>query len=242
MVTHREAPLSDQEIPLPGGQINSVIRIGDTVRRATRHDMSLQHALYAHLAAQGFSGAPRFLGHDDRGREILTYLPGEVLFDKDDFSDGQLADAARLLRRYHDCTTDFPPVLAAGAEVMCHNDWTPANTICVDGRPTGMIDFDTIAPGTRLWDVTCSAWMWLGLAEDTWSPADQRRRLELFVAAYDHPSCTPGLAAAVLPTRQAGRIRFARHKGMEAAVAWAENAMAWTLTHITAHYHPDGLS
>lgn len=230
------------EIPLPGGQINSVVRVGDTVRRATTRDMSVQHALFAHLAAKGFSGAPRFLGHDERGREMLTFVPGDVLFDKDDFSDAQLHAAARLLRTYHDATVDFPAVLAAGAEVMCHNDWTPANTTFVDDLPTGMIDFDTAMPGTRLWDFTYSTWMWLGLNEPVWTVEDQRRRLLLFVEAYGHPTCTPGLVAACLPAHQAGRIHFARQKGMEAAVTWAENALAWTLDNITEYFHPSGLT
>ncbi len=183
--------MTHPEIPLPGGQINAVVRVGDTVRRTPERDMSVQHALLRHLEAAGFTAAPRFLGHDEAGREILSFMPGEVPYERDDFSDAELASAARLLRAYHDATSDFPPVLAAGAEVMCHNDWTPANTTCLDGLPTGMIDFDTAEPGTRLWDVAYSAWMWLGLAEPVWSPDDQRRRLAVFVAAYDHPSVTP---------------------------------------------------
>lgn len=233
--------MTQSEIPLEGGQINSVVRIGDTVRRATSRDTSLQHALFAHLAAKGFAGAPRFLGHDEQGREILTFMPGDVFYDKDDFSDTQLAAAARLLRAYHDATSDFPPVIAAGAEVMCHNDWTPANTTCIDGLPSGMIDFDTAQPGARVWDLAYSTWMWLGLAEPVWTPEDQRRRLVLFVTAYDHPSCTPALVATTIPTRQAGRIHFARRKNLPAAVTWAENAMAWTLDNITEHFHPSGL-
>lgn len=238
---HVEARLSEQEIPLAGGQVNGAVRVGDTVRRATRHDTRMQQALLAHLERKGFEHAPRFLGHDDQGREILTYLPGEVLFDKDDFSDEQLSDAADLLRRFHDCTTDFPPVHAAGAEVMCHNDWTPANTVLVDDKPAGMIDFDTIMPGTRLWDLTYSVWTWLGLGEDRWSPQDQLRRLDLFVAAYDHPSCTPDLVAACLPGRQAGRAHWAKQRGLVAGAEWAQACLAWTLVNITNHHHPDGL-
>ncbi|MBU1304024.1 MAG: phosphotransferase [Alphaproteobacteria bacterium] len=218
-----------------------MVRIGDTVRRATQRDTSLQRALLDHLQAKGFVHAPRFLGHDDTGRDILTYLPGEVLFDKDDFSDAQLAGAARLLRRFHDCTADFPPVRDAGAEIMCHNDWTPANTVFVKDVPFGMIDFDTIMPGTRLWDLTYSAWTWLGLSEERWSPHDQLRRLELFVAAYDHPSCTPALVAACLPARQAGRAHWATQQGRSAGADWANACLAWTLSNITNHYHPDGL-
>ena len=58
-----------------------------------------------HLEAVGFDGAPRFLGVDDRGREILSYIPGEVagrprppwIADED-----RMISLARLVRAYAD--------------------------------------------------------------------------------------------------------------------------------------------
>ena len=37
------------------------------------------HALLAHLAGKGFPGAPRPLGFDEQGREVLTFLEGETI-------------------------------------------------------------------------------------------------------------------------------------------------------------------
>ena len=37
------------------------------------------HALLAHLAAKAFTGAPRPLGFDEQGREVLTFLEGETV-------------------------------------------------------------------------------------------------------------------------------------------------------------------
>ena len=37
------------------------------------------HAFLRHLARMGFEGAPKVVGTDDEGREILTYIEGEVL-------------------------------------------------------------------------------------------------------------------------------------------------------------------
>lgn len=233
--------MTDPEIPLPGGQIAQPVRVGDTVRRQPRTDQSFQHALLAHLEAKGFAAAPRFLGHDDQNRQILSFIPGHVPVGEGNFTEAQLTAAARLLRAYHDATTDFPPVRAANAEIACHNDWTPANTVFVDNRPAALIDFDTAAPGTRLWDLIYSVWTWLDLGDTEWHPAEQRRRLELFVAAYDHPSCTPALVALALPARQTGRAHWAAGRNLAAAVTWANACLAWTLTHIVPHYHPDGL-
>ena len=35
--------------------------------------------------------------------------------------------------------------------------------------PTGMIDFDTARPGSRLWDLTYSVWTWLDFGEPRWA-------------------------------------------------------------------------
>ncbi|KRA99167.1 hypothetical protein ASD83_01140 [Devosia sp. Root685] len=233
--------MADEEVALHGGLVNGVVRVGNTVRRRHSGDFSVQHALLAHLAAKGFGAAPRFLGYDEQGREMLTYLEGHVPVGEGNFTDSQLAAAARLLRAFHDATVDFPLVLAGGHEVVCHNDWTPTNTVMTDGVPTGMIDFDTARPGLRLWDLTYSVWTWLDFGEPRWDPAEQRRRMAHFIAAYDHPSCTPGLVTACLPGRQAGRAHWAEQRGMREAVDWCQQCMSWTLDNITAHFHPDGL-
>src|SRR5260221_6573384 len=63
---------SGTEIPLAGGNMSSgVVRVGDTVRRPAGPWTPAVHALLAHLHAVGFDGAPRPLGVDERGREVL---------------------------------------------------------------------------------------------------------------------------------------------------------------------------
>ncbi|WP_131764830.1 hypothetical protein [Candidatus Protofrankia californiensis] len=43
------------------------------------HESSAIHTLLRHLATVGFDGAPRVLGIDEHGREILTYLDGDTV-------------------------------------------------------------------------------------------------------------------------------------------------------------------
>jgi hypothetical protein len=54
------------EVPLPGGSVNTVVRVGDTVRR--RPAGRFVHELLAFFERAGWDGAPRFLGVDERGR------------------------------------------------------------------------------------------------------------------------------------------------------------------------------
>jgi Ser/Thr protein kinase RdoA (MazF antagonist) len=178
--------------------------VGDTVRRATGPWSAAVHSLLRHLEARGFAGAPRFRGLDAQGREILTFLPGEVgryPLPAYMWSDSALTGAARLLRRYHDATVGFvPPSDAqwqmvypdpAQHEVLCHNDFAPYNLTFVDEQPVGIIDFDWAGPGPRLWDLAYAAYRFvpvsyatdvvaLGLAD----PARQATRLRRFCAAY----------------------------------------------------------
>jgi Ser/Thr protein kinase RdoA (MazF antagonist) len=121
-----------------------VVRVGDTVRRPTGPHSAFVHQLLEHLEAVGFDAAPRLLGTDAHGREVFSFLRGEVPADLDYFTDEQLADAFRLLRRFHDATAGSS--LAAGADIVCHGDISPCNTVFRDGRPVALIDFDAAAP------------------------------------------------------------------------------------------------
>ncbi len=140
------------------------------------------HAILRHLEAKGFHGAPRFLGLDDKGREVLTYLPGEVPSDLSAFSDDQIAAAAELLRSLHDATTDCE--LRAGNEVICHGDPSPCNCVFVDGVPSGFIDFDAAHLGTRDDDVGYAAWLWLDIGNNELAPQVQGQVPITFLTAY----------------------------------------------------------
>lgn len=205
-----------------------VVRIGDTVRRPVSGDRTVQRALLEHLARKRFEGAPRFLGVDSQGREILSLLPGEVPSELGHYGDDSLAAAAGLLRRLHDATADFLLVRESSAEAMCHNDWGPCNTVFEAGVPYGIIDFDTVAPGERLSDLGCSAWLWLDIGNEDYSGGEQLRRLGVFAAAYD-----PGFAVARLVpfvlARQTALAASAAARGETALAEWAAACAAWSV-------------
>lgn len=152
----------DEQV-LQGG-LNTVVRVGTTVRRPVGAWTPAVHALLAHLAKQGFAGAPRAYGIDEQGREVLDFVEGEVLtypLPPVAVSDEGLASVGRLLRDYHDLTVEFLPEAADAVwyveprepvEVLCHGDFAPHNMVFRDGRAAAVIDFDTAHPGPRVWD------------------------------------------------------------------------------------------
>src|SRR5919108_6224129 len=104
--------LDEGEVLLSGGLTNAglVTRVGDTVRRPWRPMSSSAWALFDHLERVGFDGAPRFLGVDERGREMLSYIPGEAVVEPYEdwaLTDEALVSVAELLRRYHDAAASF---------------------------------------------------------------------------------------------------------------------------------------
>lgn len=202
-----------EELPLAGGNLSTVVRVGDTVRRPLRPWSGAVHGLLRHLEARGFDGAPRFLGIDERGREILSFIAGEVgayPLPASMWSDAALVGTVRLLRRLHDATRDFvtPPGAtwqfvypdATRHEVICHNDVAPYNTVFAEGQPRALIDFDTAGPGPRIWDVAYAAFTFVPLASfvpgsdgrvvayaSTQHAAERGRRLQLLKSAYGLP-------------------------------------------------------
>jgi phosphotransferase family enzyme len=175
---------------LPGGHVTPVVRVGDTVRRTPSASAAFVHRLLRHLEAEGFSGAPRFLGFDDAGREILSFLEGHVAWDQPQpaevSSDASLQAAARLVRAFHDYTAGTD--LAGEAEVVCHNDLSPRNTVYRDlGAglvPVAFIDWDIAAPGERIHDVAHVCWQFLDLGPAIADPVDAARRMTLICDAY----------------------------------------------------------
>jgi Phosphotransferase enzyme family len=190
----------EREEPLAGGWINQVVRVGETVRRPTGAWTPAVHALLRHLAEAGFAGAPRVHGIDDRGREILDYIPGRVAYDPPPpwvHADVALRASGRLLRAFHDATVGFTPPAGAAwslpprrpAEVICHGDAAAYNTVYRDRLPVALIDFDTAHPGPRVWDLAYACYRLAPLPDPEREPAapplrEQGRRLRVLVDAY----------------------------------------------------------
>ena len=133
-----------------------VVRVADTVRRPAAPNAAFVRALLKHLEAVGFDAAPRSLGTDELGREVLTFLEGGVPPDLDPaISDDALTAAGELIRRFHDACDD-----------VCHHDLSPCNFVFREGEPVGIIDFDAAAPGERLQDVGYALFTWLNVGTE----------------------------------------------------------------------------
>ncbi|KSW30134.1 phosphotransferase [Cellulomonas sp. B6] len=184
------------EQTLDGGNVNAVVRVGDTVRRSAGPWTPTVHALLAWVRARGVTCLPAPLGRDDEGREVLGWVPGDVvgwpapawLWDA-----RTRAQAGATLRAVHDATVGFDLAGAvwrspahAPAEVVCLNDVAPYNMVFDGTELVGLIDVDMASPGPRAWDLAYLAYRLCGWCEDTPAPDDAApaERLADLLAAY----------------------------------------------------------
>jgi hypothetical protein len=201
--------VSEVEEPLAGGTLNTVVRVGDTVRRPSGPWTPTIHALLRHVRANGFDLCPEPLGFDEQGREILSYVPGDTVgwslpWPGWLWGEDLLASMGRATARYHAAVAGFRPdgvvpwqydagALAPG-EVVCHDDLAPYNLVFGDGGLGCVIDWDLARPGTVESELAFVAWQWVPLHHPDvarlfgWeSPPDYGRRLQILLDAYGYP-------------------------------------------------------
>jgi hypothetical protein len=219
------------EIVLEGGDLNEVVKVGDTVRRPQDEWSPAVHALLAHFEAVGFDGAPRFLGVDEQGREILSFVEGDPGLAPLPADDGVLMALGELLRRMHDAVAGFVPPADAtwftGGEgpLICHRDLFPPNVILRGGRPVALIDWDFAGPAEPLDDIVSAASHWVPLRTDAdkWGlPAARRpERLRILCDAYGLPDVERArFVDKAIAIRRGGYELHKRFGGEERRPGW----------------------
>jgi Ser/Thr protein kinase RdoA (MazF antagonist) len=150
-----------------------------------------------HLERVGFDRAPRWLGTDDEGRDVLSWIDGDTFTDRSQmhpyigdppvrvaFTNEQVAGAMRLLRRYHDCFGD---------DVVCHGDFGPWNLVWRAGLPFAVIDFDNVYRGDAADDVAYGLRMFISYGFADAEPRELVRRTLAAVAAYGESFDLPAI-------------------------------------------------
>jgi hypothetical protein len=196
--------VSSSEVSLPGGKLNRVVRVGDTVRRSAGPWTPTVHALLRHVRSKGFRFAPEPYGYDDAGREILDYVPGDTVGDvypwpKWVWSETLLEQIGRATAEYHAAVADFHPPdnvtwqwpRTGDSQLICHHDLAPYNVVTEGGDLAAIIDWDLAAPGSVQSELAFIAWQWVPLWQPEtaralgWEkPPDIGRRLRLLLDSY----------------------------------------------------------
>ncbi|MEM8618546.1 MAG: phosphotransferase [Actinomycetota bacterium] len=217
-----------------------VIRIGDTVRRATGWSPAVHRPLDG-LEAAAFEASPRVLGIDPDGRETLTYVDGDsgAVGFSNVVSEQGLYRFAALLRSFH----DHSRLLSFGAEtewalgtrpsplgeVICHSDFAPWNIVWRGYEPVGILDWDFALPGPAIHDVAYALDYAVPFRDDDAclrahgfdNPPDRKHRISVFADGYGLASTT-GLVDAVIDRLRLDddNVRTLAERGLEPQVSW----------------------
>lgn len=221
------------DVVLPGGRTTGAVKTGDLVRKPAFPWTPTVHVLLRHLEAAGFDGAPRSRGFDEQGREMLTYLPGETIGDRDPwpdwvYDDDLLTQVGRWLRRLHDLTENFDAGEGAawftGATmqpgfVVGHQDAAPYNAVIDGRRLVGFVDWDVAGPSPREFDLAFSAIVWIPLTRLDGRTANRFHRL---LDAYGYRD-DRRVFAEVVPQRAERQAGIIREMGDSALLPMADH-------------------
>lgn len=232
-------PDDNEGEPLLGGLVSSPVRIRGDVHREAGPWTPAVHALLRHLEAAGFEGAPRVVGLDEAGREVLTYVEGEAGSLR--FPDGLQREEGiralgRFVRAFHDTVAGFVP--SPGAEyrigvrplgpdeIVCHGDLGYWNTVWRGDDVVGLIDWDCAEPDTPFRDIAFAAMTTVPMHADDSAersgfrlPLDRRARLRAFCAGYG--GIEPGEVVQAAVESLALEIERLRVLGAEGREPWA---------------------
>ncbi|WP_432849389.1 phosphotransferase enzyme family protein [Amycolatopsis sp. CA-161197] len=176
------------EEPLVGNVTSGIVRVGATVRRPAGPWTGAVDAVLGYLHSAGFRAAPRPLGRDERGRQVLEFVPGDV---GGPYSPGDLRELGRTLAELHQALAGFVPPPGAvwqrlipldREELVCHNDVAPWNIVRAE-RGWVLIDWDCTAPASTVWDLAYTAQTAADLRADR-PVAESAARLRAFTDGY----------------------------------------------------------
>lgn len=217
------------------GSVNTVTRIGDTVHRPVNRWTPAIHTFLGHLERVGFSGVPRVLGFDESGREILSFISGEVgmrpwpdilLQERGLVVVGQfLAGYHAAVRNYippEDAEWHVPGLKWCAGDVIRHGDLGPWNMVWQDDKLRGVIDWDFAEPGRPIDDVAQFAWYGVPLRGDMYwkkvgftNAPNYRARLRVLCASYGAEPKTVLDALLLLQAEEGRRIAAFGKQGIE---------------------------
>jgi hypothetical protein len=159
--------MESEEIILSGGNMSKPVLSNNTVYKEIHSASENIHKLLCYVRENGIDWIPQSFGFIDN-KHALSFLPGNVIHDNPKWllNNRTLKESAVKLRAWHDATIGFQQVNNnwllsndENHEVICHNDFAPYNWVFnKNNHFIGLIDFDTCSPGSRLWDISHTAY------------------------------------------------------------------------------------
>jgi tRNA A-37 threonylcarbamoyl transferase component Bud32 len=220
--------VADDEQELTGGNASeSVVRIGNTVRKPWLENSSVVQSYLCALRAAGVD-VPEPLGRDEDGRHVIEYIEGVSALDQLPLGHDELLQVGRMIRQIHDASEKvaIPNVdgwnlllPAENPDLMCHNDLAPWNLIM--GERWVFIDWDAAGPSTRLWDLAYAAQSF-GVLFDGQPVHQAALRLRAFVDGYGADAALRRALPAAMAKRTAAMYNLLESSHETGIQPWAD--------------------
>lgn len=210
-----------------GNTAGSVVRVGNTVRKPWTDNTPVVHSYLAALRSRHVD-APRLLGRDEDGRQIVEFVEGTIALSQRPLDIDALRRVGRMIRRIHDASESIPipdpdgwklPLPADNPNLMCHNDLAPWNL--VTGDRWVFIDWDGAGPSTRLWDLAYAAQAF-GVLNQGAPVESAASRLRAFVDGYGADTLLREALPAAIVKRTAAMFELLRTSNETGLQPWAD--------------------
>lgn len=230
---------------LKGNEAHPVVKIGDKVHRPIEFWHPAVRDLLDYLQSVDFPYSPKFLGVDDNGREVLSFLNGDSGKEgwKYITNDEGLYRYAKFLRTYHDAVKGYKPSekleWANGAkglqkgQIICHGDFGPWNIVWdIHGNPVGIVDWDLAHPNSPEHDILYALEYSAPFRDDKatikWhhfgSVPDRKRRIKIFLEAYGAPMFDDVASKVSKMQREVNDFaKYLAGRGIQPQLDWLKN-------------------
>lgn len=216
----------DKKEILHGGRNGKIHKLGEKVIRPSNKWTQDVHDFLRFIHAEGADFVPYPYEITDYNKEVLSFLPGEVFhypLPKQALTDNMLISVAKLLWNFHQYSRSYVsrltnkeqwmlPIMSP-VEVLCHGDFAPYNVTIEDHKATSIIDFDTLHPGSEMWDISYAIYRWVPFtiaisSDELVDVHDQIRRTKLFMDTYEVTNIKRNAFVAILISRLKSLIDF----------------------------------
>ena len=214
---------------LTGGRMGKIHKMEDTVVRPSNKWTKDVHRFLHFLHEKGAEFVPEPIGITNEN-EMITFMPGEVFnypLPENLLKDTMVISAAKLLLKFHQYSEQYVPELTnneqwmlpavSPVEILCHGDFAPYNVTVIDNEAVGIIDFDTLHPAPKMWDIAYAVYRWVPFnnphsLDSKGILQEQIRKTKLFLDAYGVNSECRNSFVSVLVERLGSLIEFMRYE------------------------------
>lgn len=183
------------------GNMTTITKKGNTIYKSKPYNIQTIKRFLKYMEAYNLN-IPKYLG-ETSDKIHLSYVNGNsihsntynITFEK---RMDMISSAAKLLATYHTATENFPVLKedryflsykgSLKNDVICHNDFAPYNLTFEDYKAVGIIDFDTICPAPREWDIAYALYRFILIDKNMNNK--YRELIELFLKEYDYKKDT----------------------------------------------------